>query len=454
MHTTSLENMHKCYRRYVQSGALAAREAVTVLDIGGADVNGSFRPIFNDSKFRYLTADLVAGPEVSIALEDPYKLPLDDGSIDLVLSGQMLEHCEFFWLSFAEMVRVLRPGGYIFLIAPSAGPIHRHPVDCYRFYPDAYRALAKYANCRLVEVWCDERGPWNDLVGVFERHPVPQTGLPPAGETMLSDPQPPAAQGSPEEEVMAGDRSAYKVLKDLHAILAPRSYLEVGVETGASLALAECPAVGVDPDPRINVELSEQARVVKRTSDDFFESLARKHLKTPPDLVFLDGMHLFEYVLRDFMNAERLAKPHSLIVIDDIFPNHPAQAARSRRTRVWTGDVWRLIRCLQKYRPDLYLQPLDTDPTGMLLVAGLNPDDRTLWDCYNQIIPGKNQGHDPPPAILSRDGAVGSQTSSLRAILQPLLDAWDKPAGPGELAKRLRSATAAVASPAVATGKA
>ena len=437
--------MHKCYRRYVQGGAMAAQQSVTVLDIGGADVNGSFRSVFNDPKFRYLTADLAAGPEVSITLEDPYKLPLDDASIDLVLSGQMLEHCEFFWLSFAEMVRVLKPGGYIFLIAPSKGPIHRHPVDCYRFYPDAYRALAKYANCRLVEVWCDERGPWNDLVGVFERHPTPQTGLPPVGEPMISDPQQPAEQGAPEEEVTAGDRSAYKVLKDIHAILSPRSYLEIGVETGASLALAQCPAVGVDPEPRISVELPEQARVVKRTSDDFFETLARKHLKTPPDLIFLDGMHLFEYLLRDFMNAERIAKPHSLIVIDDIFPNHPAQAARIRRTRIWTGDVWRLIRCLRKYRPDLYVQPLDSDPTGMLLVAGLNPGDRTLWDAYNAIVPGKNQGQDPPPAVLTREGAIGSQTTNLRAMLQPLLDAWDKPYAPGDLTGLLRSATALLA---------
>ena len=85
-----------------------------------------------------------AGPGVDIVLDDPYRLPFGDGEVDVVVSGQMLEHCEFFWLSFGEMLRILKPDGYLFLIVPSAGPIHNYPVDCYRFYPDAMKALAKY----------------------------------------------------------------------------------------------------------------------------------------------------------------------------------------------------------------------------------------------------------------------------------------------------------------------
>ena len=82
-----------------------AREA---LDVGGADVNGGYRPIFDDPRYRYLTVDLAAGEGVDVVLDDPYRLPFADGSVDIVLSGQMLEHCEFFWLTFAEMMRVPR----------------------------------------------------------------------------------------------------------------------------------------------------------------------------------------------------------------------------------------------------------------------------------------------------------------------------------------------------------
>jgi hypothetical protein len=48
-------------------------------------------------------------------------------------------------------------------------------------------------------------------------------------------------------------------------------------------------------------------------------------------------MHLFEYALRDFMNVEHCAAPGAIVVIDDIFSSHPAQAERKRRTRAWTG---------------------------------------------------------------------------------------------------------------------
>ena len=439
MHPTSLENMHKCYRRYVKGGALERQEQIVVLDVGGADVNGSFRQVFNGPRFHYLTCDMQDAPGVSIVLEDPYKLPLPDASVDLVLSGQMLEHCEFFWLAFAEMARVVKPGGYVFLIAPSAGPIHRHPVDCYRFYPDAYKALARYANCRLVDVWMDERPPWNDLVGVFAPHEIPTRSAPIATESTFSDPQHPThTQGSESEETMRGDRPALKVLADIHAAFKPRSYLEIGVETGASLALAACPAVGVDPEPQISVELPPSAHVVAMGSDDYFDPASGLAQSEPPDLVFIDGMHLFEYALRDFMNAERICSPHSLIIVDDIYPNHPAQAERNRRTRLWAGDVWKLIRYLRKFRPDLYVQPIDSAPTGLLLVAGLNPTNRTLWERYNDIVVASRQLDGPTPDILDRSGAFSGRDPRLAYVMERLVQARSQTLAPNELVQDLR----------------
>jgi ubiquinone/menaquinone biosynthesis C-methylase UbiE len=74
-----------------------------------------------------------AGQGVDIVLTDVYHLPFEDGSVDIVLSGQMLEHCGQFWRVFNEIFRVLKPDGLAFVIAPSSGPVHRYPVDCYRF---------------------------------------------------------------------------------------------------------------------------------------------------------------------------------------------------------------------------------------------------------------------------------------------------------------------------------
>ncbi|HEY5409400.1 MAG TPA: hypothetical protein VIJ94_01620, partial [Caulobacteraceae bacterium] len=77
MHASSIENMRRCYRRYVKGGALEARDEVLVLDLGGADVNGSYRSIFEHSRYRYTAADLAEGPGVSLVLQDPYRLPFD-----------------------------------------------------------------------------------------------------------------------------------------------------------------------------------------------------------------------------------------------------------------------------------------------------------------------------------------------------------------------------------------
>lgn len=169
MHQSSLENMQKCFERYVKTREWPGRDKIEVIDVGGADINGSYADIFSGREFSYRAADINRGANVDILLEDPYKLPFADNSIDIVVSGQAFEHVEFFWKLFEEMVRVLKPDGLLFLIAPSSGPVHRFPVDCYRFYPDAYHALARYSNCDVLEVIHDDRGPWKDLVGVFAK---------------------------------------------------------------------------------------------------------------------------------------------------------------------------------------------------------------------------------------------------------------------------------------------
>lgn len=443
MHPSSLENMRKCYRRFIRGSALEAAERVTVLDVGGADVNGSYRDVFDGPQFTYLGADLAPAEGVAIVLDDPYRIPLDDASIDIVVSGQMFEHCEFFWLAFAEMVRVVKPSGFVFLIAPSAGPIHRYPVDCYRFYPDAFRALAKYANCEAVDIWHDERGPWNDLVGVFRRHRTPERQATNArSEPALAYDLARSPLGRPEEEATRGDVSYRDLLSALHRELEPSFYLEIGVRHGASLALARCPAVGVDPAPEITVALPPTASVVALTSDDFFDGPSRNRLPEAPDLVFIDGMHLFENALRDFMNVERLAAPGTLIVIDDVFPSHPAQASRSRRTRVWTGDVWKLHACLGRNRPDLFLLPLDASPTGLLLIAGLDPASRVLWDRYNPLVRTMAKDVDPPPDVLARTGAhpgAGPAVARIAAVLKQLRGGGETPRA---VVRKLRAALA------------
>ena len=427
--------MGRCYEKYVTATFIKARERITVLEIGGAKVNGSYLDVFCDPKIEYLAADLAPADGVDIVLHDPYHIPLPDGAFDLVISGQTFEHCEFFWLTFQEMVRVMKDDGFVFLIAPSSGPVHRYPVDCYRFYPDSYAALAKYAGCHLEAWWLDERGPWNDLIGVFRKHlpreeprrQMASEGGERSAKTPLvvwvpADPADASVPpGLPEEETISGAEHYLATLSRIHEKLRPELYLEIGVRAGDSLRLAKNSAIGIDPKMRL-AEPNPAVVLYHETSDEFFDRHAAEAIDRSVDLAFIDGLHLFEYAFRDFMNLERRASPSGLIVIDDIFPNHPLQGSRFRRTRVWTGNVWRLLLCLAEQRPDLFLLPLNDSPTGLLLIAGLDPANRVLWQQYNSIVRRylSDEFQDVPAAFLGRTGALDPEHPLLHDLLDGL----------------------------------
>lgn len=171
MHQSSLRHMQRLADQYLnKEGTLA------IADLGSCDVNGSYRPLFDRPGWRYVGIDLAPGANVDCVLDSPYRLPFSTNSIDAFISGQAFEHIEFFWLTWLEMARVVKPNGLIFLVAPSRGPEHRYPVDCWRFYPDGYAALAKYAALDLLEAATDwqpdispDSAPWGDTVGVFRK---------------------------------------------------------------------------------------------------------------------------------------------------------------------------------------------------------------------------------------------------------------------------------------------
>lgn len=179
MHDTALLNAKRFFQTYAQS---AVRPLV--VDIGSKDVNGSLKSVCPPTA-RYVGVDFAPGRGVDIVLADPYALPIESGSADFVVSSSTFEHSEFFWLLFLEVMRVLKPTGLFYLNVPANGDFHRHPVDCWRFYPDSANALAKWGRrngLRIVvleQYTGRQRGDgWNDYVAIFlkdedhiSRHP-------------------------------------------------------------------------------------------------------------------------------------------------------------------------------------------------------------------------------------------------------------------------------------------
>jgi hypothetical protein len=178
-----------------------------------------------------------------------------------------------------------------------------------------------------------------------------------------------------------------------------RNYLEVGVLNGSTIANISVPTIGVDPKFVFAFNPAGRKRVLhlyQMTSDEFFRDHdPRAIFGAPVDVAFLDGMHLFEYLLRDFINTERACDPNGVILLDDCLPVNIEMTERQRRPEArqdqeiatwWTGDVWKVVSILREYRPELRIIPVDTTPTGTVMVSNLDPGSTVLKDSYFEIV--------------------------------------------------------------------
>ena len=173
------------------------------------------------------------------------------------------------------------------------------------------------------------------------------------------------------------------VLDRVHTRLQPRVYLEIGIRHGdaAAFALPGTRVIGVDPAPSLRRPLPKGIEIERRTSDDFFDSGRAAELldEQKIDFAFIDGMHLFEFALRDLLNVEQFAAPGSLVMLHDCLPLSADAASREFKEGGWTGDVWKVLLYLRDHRPDLDICVFDAAPTGLAVVQGLNPS-RPLLD--------------------------------------------------------------------------
>lgn len=160
-----------------------------ILEVGAQNVNGSLRD-FALPATRYTGLDIEPGDGVDLVMEIGKPFPVEDGAFDMVMATSVFEHDPAFWMTFVEMCRKARPGGYVYINAPSNGAFHQYPQDHWRFYPDCGIALVEWARSQgqemaLVETFVAEResGDWNDFVAVFRRN----GGQAPLPDRLISD---------------------------------------------------------------------------------------------------------------------------------------------------------------------------------------------------------------------------------------------------------------------------
>jgi hypothetical protein len=124
-----------------------------------------------------------------------------------------------------------------------------------------------------------------------------------------------------------------------------KSYLEIGIENGYTFTNVNIDdKIGVDPDPKI-----ESSNIIKKTSDEFFKDNDKNF-----DIIFIDGMHQVEYILKDFNNSVKFLNKNGIIFLDDILPINKNEQEKIpinpiyengilKYSSPWTGDVWKFM---------------------------------------------------------------------------------------------------------------
>jgi len=125
-----------------------------------------------------------------------------------------------------------------------------------------------------------------------------------------------------------------------------KSYLEIGCDKNDVFSKINIKKIGVDPN---------SGGTVRLTSDDFFKTNKEKF-----DLVFVDGLHVYDQVKRDIINSLEVLNNNGAILIHDCLPQKIWEQNVPRMNGVWTGDVWKVIPFFRS-NPSLDVYTCDAD---------------------------------------------------------------------------------------------
>jgi hypothetical protein len=137
-----------------------------------------------------------------------------------------------------------------------------------------------------------------------------------------------------------------------------KKYLEIGVNTpaqpGFNFDYIEA-EVKHGVDPAVDTTF-------KVTSDEFFKD----HIKMKYDLIFIDGLHIFDQVYRDIVNSLEWLNDNGAIVVHDTNPTTEITQRPERASNVWHGDVWKAILKLRMERSDIQIYTVDDEGCAVI----------------------------------------------------------------------------------------
>ena len=127
-----------------------------VLEIGPDGGPSTYQAMVADNSVIWDTIDITNHPSLTYCSHtSEYSFPIPDGSYDIVLSGQVMEHVRKIRGWMQEISRVTKPGGLVITINPLSWPYHEFPVDCWRVYPEGMRALYDDSSLEVLTSVCE-----------------------------------------------------------------------------------------------------------------------------------------------------------------------------------------------------------------------------------------------------------------------------------------------------------
>lgn len=156
-----------------------------------------------------------------------------------------------------------------------------------------------------------------------------------------------------------------------------KTYLEIGVNTPAQPGYSH-DSVSIEikhgVDPNVNT-------TYKMTSDDFFAN----HIKQKYDLIFVDGLHIFDQAHRDIVNGLNNLNENGTVVVHDCNPTKEITQRPIRASSVWHGDVWKAILKLRIERKDIEIFTVNTDE-GCTVIRKGNQTQYSPNNISNEIL--------------------------------------------------------------------
>lgn len=157
MHKNSYSKMKWFKETYLNND-----DKLEILDVGSIDSSKEFKykDIFNEENWNYTLLSNQTYSKADIIVYDIYNwYEIEDNSYDVIVSSHFFEHLKFFWLTLSQIERVLKPGGLLCIVAPSAGGKHDYFLNnCYRFHTGGIQAMAEYIDFEILYAAVDEKG--------------------------------------------------------------------------------------------------------------------------------------------------------------------------------------------------------------------------------------------------------------------------------------------------------